>query len=234
MLVAFAAQPGAWQEGKLLPDVRRQVFQHVVGDQLQGELQNTLYALAEQRPGGFEPEDSLLPQSHTTLNQLINASFIDFALHSRRYHVEPILTSLFQQYKNGSTPSTSTSAGFHIPIQATEREQPSWFTDASVMFPISCVRGTSEILSISPDIIPSFTFETELIIMVSSDSFAIDQRWKKLDIPINDPTPIQFHLVPWIQGFQIIEVEFYHRTSRIGYIVIETEVVANIKEPGIA
>ncbi len=99
LLVAFAQEPTAWQDGQLTPDVRWQIFQRIIDNRLDEKLQQTLYILAEQRPDGFTPEDELLPESHMTVSQLQNASFVDFNEKKRRYVVATILANLFKAIK---------------------------------------------------------------------------------------------------------------------------------------
>ncbi|MEZ4709604.1 MAG: ATP-binding protein [Caldilineaceae bacterium] len=91
----LSTQPDAWQNGKLSLPARQLVFERVVDGRLTPDLSSTLYQLAEARPLGFEPEDELLPQAHTTLKKLIDASFVDFDEATRRYLVAPVLSGLF-------------------------------------------------------------------------------------------------------------------------------------------
>jgi SOS-response transcriptional repressor LexA len=68
--------------------------------------------------------------------------------------------------------------------------------------------------------------QAELIVFVSADSFEIDRRWQKLSVPFGqDSEKVEFELVGQKLGTQIIEIEFFHGTARVGYIVVETRVV---------
>jgi len=66
----------------------------------------------------------------------------------------------------------------------------------------------------------------DLLVIVSAAGFDIDQRWRKLSVPFGQDSEImQFELVGHMLGSHIVEVEFYHSTVRVGYVVVETQVV---------
>jgi serine/threonine protein kinase len=68
--------------------------------------------------------------------------------------------------------------------------------------------------------------QVELIVFVSADTFETDRRWRRLSMPFSrDSEMITFELIPQKLGLQIFEIEFFHGTSRVGYVVAETQVV---------
>jgi tetratricopeptide (TPR) repeat protein len=68
--------------------------------------------------------------------------------------------------------------------------------------------------------------EVDLIVFVSANAFEVDKRWRKLSMPFGrDSERVEFELVGQELGTQLIEVELFYRTDRVGYIVVETEVV---------
>lgn len=77
--------------------IRERIFRRIVDDRLDDSLAPVLYKLAKHRPDGFQPEDPLLPEGHTTLTKLIDASFVDFDLRTRRYSIAPVLAALFKE-----------------------------------------------------------------------------------------------------------------------------------------
>lgn len=89
--------PAAFQQEPQKEAIRRRLFAAVVSDRLQPDLSEVLYKLAKQRPDGFQPEDDLLPEGHTTLNNLIASSFAKYNHETRRYVVTSVLTSLFKE-----------------------------------------------------------------------------------------------------------------------------------------
>lgn len=91
----LSPQPTAFDEPQK-EAIRKLIFGEVVGDRLTPELKTVLYNLIKQRPAGFQPEDGLLPEGHTTLNRLINASFVDFNEETRKYVVTSVLIGLFK------------------------------------------------------------------------------------------------------------------------------------------
>lgn len=72
--------------------------------------------------------------------------------------------------------------------------------------------------------------EFEVIVFVSAEGFEIEEKpWQRLSIPFGqDSERIEFNLVGRKLGTHIIEVEFFHSTRRVGYIVIETDVVKEV------
>jgi len=59
------------------------------------------------------------------------------------------------------------------------------------------------------------------VVFITSTGFEIEgERWRPASRP-----PVEFELVPREPGLQFIEVELFHGTSRVGYVVVETEVV---------
>jgi hypothetical protein len=68
--------------------------------------------------------------------------------------------------------------------------------------------------------------QAELIVFVSADSFGIDRRWQNLSMPFGrDSKKIEFNLIGQKLGLQIAEIELFHGTARVGYVVVETQVV---------
>ena len=88
---ALVADPVAKEQ------VRRWLFEQVVEDRLEPTLRQTLYNLAMLRGEGFYSEDELLTEGDATIYRLIRTSFIEFDPDSRRYHVAPVLSSLFKE-----------------------------------------------------------------------------------------------------------------------------------------
>lgn len=74
----------------------------------------------------------------------------------------------------------------------------------------------------------------EIVVMISAESFEIiDKRWQKMEIPFsNDSETITFTLIGQELGQQLVEVEFFHGTDRVGYVVIETQVVEDVTSDG--
>jgi hypothetical protein len=85
-----------------------------------------------------------------------------------------------------------------------------------ISFPEQIRLGQSMTMSISG--IPKNP--SDAVVFVSATTFCIEgKRWQS-----TNRQPIKFELVPWESGLQFIEVELFHGTSRVGYVVIETEV----------
>jgi len=83
------------------------------------------------------------------------------------------------------------------------------------MMPEQCKVNQPVIMSIQ-----IFGITADLTVAVSSSAFeVVGERWQRLGAQA-----IKFELVPRDQGSQIAEVEFFSGTSRVGYIIIETEV----------
>ena len=72
--------------------------------------------------------------------------------------------------------------------------------------------------------------DVDLIVFLSADNFEIDRQWRKLRVPLGRTSSekIEFSLTGQKLGTQVIEVELFHRAARIGYVVVETEVVDGI------
>jgi len=96
---ALSPQPATFDEPQKAA-IRKRIFGEVVGERLSTDLKTVLHNLAKQRPGGFQPEDELLPEGHITLNRLIDASFVDFNEEIRRYVVASMLVRLVKEYTN--------------------------------------------------------------------------------------------------------------------------------------
>jgi hypothetical protein len=84
----------------------------------------------------------------------------------------------------------------------------------------------AEELKFKPTIREAREERVELIVVVSADHFEIDQRWRKLSVPFDgDSEKIAFELIGQELGPQVVEVEFFHGATRIGYVVIESHVL---------
>jgi hypothetical protein len=98
-------------------------------------------------------------------------------------------------------------------------------------FPDECKLGEPVVLSIQlmsqsirrkTDISP-----VELTIFVSVDNFEVDQYSKRMvAAPGQDSERIEFELISQVLGPQIVEVEIFLRTTRVGYVVAKTQVVS--------
>ncbi|MFN8495452.1 MAG: ATP-binding protein [Caldilineaceae bacterium] len=93
---ALSPQPNVL-DAQQKEEIRKQIFEKVVSNGLEPDLKAVLYQLIKQRPNGFQPEDKLLPEGHTTLNRLIDASFVDFNEATRHYVVTSVLVELFKE-----------------------------------------------------------------------------------------------------------------------------------------
>lgn len=123
----------------------------------------------------------------------------------------------------------------------------------AVRFPAQCVIGQPAVLTVQLTVRPKdpelYTSEqarlqppramsiepthselerqvVNLIVMVSADNFQVDSRWRTLVVPLEtDSEVVQFVLTAVRPGSRLIEIEFFHSTARIGYVVVNTEVV---------
>lgn len=65
-----------------------------------------------------------------------------------------------------------------------------------------------------------------LIVTVSAKGFLVDPSWQTLFVPFgSDTEPLTFILTGKKLGEQLIEIRFFHRANRVGYIAIKTEVL---------
>lgn len=68
--------------------------------------------------------------------------------------------------------------------------------------------------------------QVELIVSISAENFEIDKQWQRLKVPFDqDSEKIEFSLIGQKLGQQIIEVELFHGSARVGYVVVETQIV---------
>lgn len=69
----------------------------------------------------------------------------------------------------------------------------------------------------------------DLLVSISAESFEADKWWQALSVPFEqDSEKIEFELVGQELGAHIIEVEFFHGSARVGYVVVETQVVEQV------
>src|SRR5258706_9793099 len=69
------------------------------------------------------------------------------------------------------------------------------------------------------------TKQVTLDVHITAPGFAVQQWHKPLVLPINgNSEEIFFTLVPLEKGMQVIEIEFFHGSSRVGYVLVKTEV----------
>jgi CHAT domain-containing protein len=67
--------------------------------------------------------------------------------------------------------------------------------------------------------------QATLDVQVTAPGFAIQKSRRTLVLPLNgDSEEITFTLVPLEEGEQIVEIEFFHRSSRVGYVLVKTRV----------
>lgn len=70
---------------------------------------------------------------------------------------------------------------------------------------------------------------TNLTVRVSSAAFIVDTPSRSLLLPFDsDSETIHFNLTARHIGVQSIDVQFFHNTARVGYVVIETEIVEDL------
>lgn len=73
-----------------------------------------------------------------------------------------------------------------------------------------------------------FSASQEQVILdvhVTAPSFAVHQPHKTMIVPIDgDSEEVSFTLVPLEIGEQIVEIEFFHNGTRIGYVLVKTNV----------
>lgn len=70
-----------------------------------------------------------------------------------------------------------------------------------------------------------------IFVKVSSEGFIADKAWRDLKIPLNsDSERVEFQLNGHKLGRHVIEVEFYHKATRVGYVVITSEIVSQTEK----
>lgn len=74
----------------------------------------------------------------------------------------------------------------------------------------------------------AFSASKEQVILdvhVTAPSFAVHQPHKTMTVPIGgDSEQVSFTLVPLEIGEQVVEIEFFHNGTRIGYVLVKTNV----------
>ena len=86
----------------------------------------------------------------------------------------------------------------------------------NVNIPEQCEVNRPVTMNIQP-----FGVGCELVVIVSSTgSDVVGKRWQGWD----GKRPVDFELIPRELGLQYVEVELFHGTSRIGYIIVEAEI----------
>jgi hypothetical protein len=69
------------------------------------------------------------------------------------------------------------------------------------------------------------TKQVELNVKVTAPAFAIRPYQQKLTVPVKgDSNEVIFTLVPLERGEQVIEIEFFRGATRVGYVIVQTNV----------
>lgn len=67
-------------------------------------------------------------------------------------------------------------------------------------------------------------------LQITAENFNIKQRRKQLKVTKNiDSEEVVFQLVPIKLGEQMIEIEFFHEYSRVGYTIVKTNVTSKVE-----
>jgi CheY-like chemotaxis protein len=98
-----------------------------------------------------------------------------------------------------------------------------------IEFPAECIVKTPTKLVIQ---IPqqSHSVESELepailYIQLTAENFSAEQKRQRLIVPVNEKSEeIIFELTPTEVGEQMVEIEFFHKCSRVGYAIAKTNV----------
>jgi len=81
-------------------------------------------------------------------------------------------------------------------------------------------------INTTPNLAERTQQKVALNVMVSAPTFTVDKSGRVLIVPFEaDSEILKFELRGRELGQQIVEVEFFHGSNRVGYVVIETEVV---------
>jgi hypothetical protein len=65
-----------------------------------------------------------------------------------------------------------------------------------------------------------------LRVFVSAEQFLVEPRWQTMQVRrAANSEQLTFTLIGQEAGSQMIEVELFHQTERVGYAVVETKVV---------
>ena len=71
--------------------------------------------------------------------------------------------------------------------------------------------------------------QVTLYVHITASGFTMQQRHKPLILPVNgDSEEIIFKLVPVDLGEQVVEIEFFHQGSRVGYVLVKTNVIRSL------
>jgi len=69
------------------------------------------------------------------------------------------------------------------------------------------------------------TKQVELNVKVTAPAFAIRPYQQQLTVPVKgDSNEVIFTLVPLERGEQVIEIEFFRGATRVGYVIVQTNV----------
>jgi formate dehydrogenase assembly factor FdhD len=64
-----------------------------------------------------------------------------------------------------------------------------------------------------------------LYIQLTAENFSAEQKRQRLIVPVNEKSEeIIFELTPTEVGEQMVEIEFFHKCSRVGYAIAKTNV----------
>ena len=156
-----------------------------------------------------------------------------------------IQTPLWQQkaesptlYKPQRLPAPANMVTIHSPPKKSERSDIERYT--RIEFPSECILQQKvdlriqlvvqtpaqtrvlQKVSITTDIEVK---EVTLYVHITASGFTMQQRHKPLILPVNgDSEEIIFKLVPVDLGEQVVEIEFFHQGSRVGYVLVKTNV----------
>lgn len=104
-------------------------------------------------------------------------------------------------------------------------------------FPETCTKGQPAYLSVQVQLerghLPIHTTPqaekkepAKLFVFVTAQGFDVDKHWKVLSMPFDrDSERVEFKLFGRKNGWQLVEVELFHLADRVGYALVETQVL---------
>lgn len=197
-------------------------------------------------PDRFDSMDEIYRTKRNLLNRLRRNPIMQ--QFGSGYHVPSVLDQSESETAYDASPGTEHPRREDHPEPLKEQISPTLRRFTDIRFPEQCkiyepvqlsVQLTLNPAQIEVGILPPTELEltpaveelqrkelVELTVVVSADNFEIDRRWQKILVPFDeDSEKIVFELIGQELGPQIVEIEFYQGTARVGYVVAETRVV---------